>query len=144
MKTITPEELYQKLKSKENLVILDVRAEEKYNHYHIEASGITNLNINKTEIFNLEENDREEINNLPKDRAIIVTCTTGNSATKCANILAERDYDVVVLQGGITAWKEYSGGSILKGNRSESLWISALKDITKVNFKMKIKERCLL
>ena len=108
MKTITPEELYQKLNSKENLVILDVRAEEKYNDYHIEATGIKNLNINKTEIFNLEENNREEISDLPKDKPIIVTCTTGNSATNCANILAERDYDVVVLEGGITAWKEYN------------------------------------
>lgn len=108
MKKITPEELYQKLNSEENLVILDVRAEEKYNDYHIEATGIENMNINKTEIFNLEEIERAEINNLPKDKPIIVTCTTGNSATKCANILVKRDYDVAVLEGGITAWKEYN------------------------------------
>lgn len=107
MKTITPEELYQKMNSKENLVILDVRAEEKYNDFHINASGIESLNINKTEIFKLEETNSIEVNNLPKDKKFIVTCTTGNSATKCANILTEREYDVVVLKGGITAWKEY-------------------------------------
>jgi rhodanese-related sulfurtransferase len=44
---------------------------------------------------------------LPKDKEIIVTCTTGNSATRCATILSEKDYHVVVLEGGITAWKNY-------------------------------------
>lgn len=106
MKKITPEELYQKINSKENLTILDVRAEEKYNDFHIVASGIEGLNIKKNEIFKLEDN-MKEVKSLPKDKKLIVTCTTGNSATKCANILAERDYDVVVLEGGITAWKEY-------------------------------------
>ena len=107
VKTITPEELFQKMNAQEKLVVLDVRAEEKYNDFHIEGSKIESLNINKADIFKLEENNQEDIHSLPKDKEIIVTCTTGNSATKCGNILSERDYDVVVLEGGITAWKEY-------------------------------------
>ncbi|GAA0338240.1 hypothetical protein GCM10008967_30630 [Bacillus carboniphilus] len=107
LKKITAEDFYKKLK-KEKVLLLDVRAEEKYNEYHIEDSNVDSLNINKMEIFKLEDAPSKELT-LPKNREIVVTCTTGNSATKCASILSNLDYDVVVLEGGITAWKEYEG-----------------------------------
>lgn len=107
VKKITPEELFQKMENQENILLLDVRAEEKYNDFHIKSSSIKNLNIYKSDIFKLEDNNEEVIHSLPKDKEIIVTCTTGNSATKCANILSGREYNVVILDGGITAWKEY-------------------------------------
>lgn len=107
LKKITPEELFQKMNEQEKVVLLDVRAEEKYNDFHIEGPTIESQNINKTEVFNLEESQEKAIDSLPKDKEIIVTCTTGNSATKCANILSEQDYNVAVLEGGITAWKEF-------------------------------------
>lgn len=107
VKKITPEELFQKMENQENILLLDVRAEEKYNNFHIKSSSINNLNIYKSDIFELEENKEEIIHSLPNDKEIIITCTTGNSATKCANILSEREYNVAVLEGGITAWKEY-------------------------------------
>ncbi|SOC18036.1 rhodanese-related sulfurtransferase [Ureibacillus xyleni] len=107
LKIITPEELFGKMREGEKLVLLDVRAEEKYNDYHIEGKHIETLNINKNDIFELETSNEKIIDSLPTNEQVIVTCTTGNSATKCANILAEKEYDVVVLEGGITAWKEY-------------------------------------
>lgn len=107
VKMVTPEELYQKINAQEKLIVLDVRAEEKYIDFHIEGSEIESLNINKADIFKLEETHQEDLQSLSKDYEIIVTCTTGNSATKCANILSARQYDVVVLEGGNTTWKEY-------------------------------------
>jgi rhodanese-related sulfurtransferase len=103
IKRMSPEELHKKIENQEKVVLLDVRAEEKYNEFHIEDPGIENLNINKAKI--LEET--ASIDSLPKDKEIIVTCTTGNSAAKCATILYDKDYNVTVLEGGITAWKEY-------------------------------------
>lgn len=107
IKKITPEELYQKLATDEKVVVLDVRDEQKYEDYHIEDMNVESLNIHKTKIFELAENEKIEMNSLPKEKEIVVTCTTGNSATKCATILFEHEYDVVILEGGITAWKEY-------------------------------------
>lgn len=104
LKKISPEALNEKMQNQEKVILLDVRAEEKYNQYHIEDLALENINIPKTNIF---EGKEEVISKLPKDKEIIVTCTTGNSATKCANILAEKDYNVIVLEGGVTAWKEY-------------------------------------
>lgn len=106
LKKITPEELIQKMNELEKVVLLDVRAEDKYNDFHIEGPKIESQNIHKAEIFKLEEN-KGAIDSLPKDQEIIVTCTTGNSATKCANILSNQEYNVSVLEGGITAWKEF-------------------------------------
>lgn len=107
LKKISPEDLYKKIKGQEKVVLLDVRAEEKYNDFHIEDPSIENLNINKTEIFNQAENGVTTFDSLPKGKEVIVTCTTGNSATKCATILSDNNYDVIVLDGGITAWKKY-------------------------------------
>ncbi|THE13048.1 rhodanese-like domain-containing protein [Bacillus timonensis] len=103
LKKITPEELYQKMNEQEKVVLLDVRAEDKYNDFHIEGPTIESQNLYKAEILN----NGKAIDSLPKNKEIIVTCTTGNSATKCANILSEHEYNVAVLEGGITAWKEY-------------------------------------
>ena len=107
IKTISPKELEERLKENAQTYILDVRAEEKYNDFHIEAAKIKNFNIPKTTIFELEEKSDEEVASLPKNHEIIVTCTTGNSAKKCATILSRKNYNVALLEGGITAWKEY-------------------------------------
>jgi rhodanese-related sulfurtransferase len=100
---ITPKELHERLQGEEKLVLLDVRDKEKYNQFHIEES----CNVPKSVIFGLEESGEITLQSLPKGQEMIVTCTTGNSATKCAQILDAHNYQVTVLDGGITAWKAY-------------------------------------
>jgi rhodanese-related sulfurtransferase len=104
-KKISPKELHERILGEEKAVLLDVRAEEKYKDFHIESSQVVSFNIPKTEIFNLEEGG--VLSQLPKERPVVVTCTTGNSAAKCAKILDELGFKVEVLEGGLTAWKEY-------------------------------------
>lgn len=103
IKKLTAKELHEKLQGVEDVVVLDVRAVEKYNEFHIEDSH----NIPKTNIFKMEENEGDPSLSLPQDKEIIVTCTTGNSAAKCATILEAHNYKVTVLDGGITAWNAY-------------------------------------
>jgi rhodanese-related sulfurtransferase len=103
IKKLTPKELHEKLLGNDKAVVLDVRAEEKYNEFHIEESR----NIPKTIIFEMEEKEGTPPLALPRDREVIVTCTTGNSAAKCAKILDAHNYNVTVLDGGLTAWKTY-------------------------------------
>lgn len=107
MQKITPKELFEKIKTNDETCILDVRAEEKYANSHIEGKNIQSINIPKSLIFNLDVDDSESTSVLPKNKEIIVTCTTGNSAEKCAAILSDKEYNVTLLEGGITAWKEY-------------------------------------
>lgn len=103
IKNLTAKELHERLQGDEKVVVLDVRAEEKYKEFHIETSQ----NIPKTIIFEMEENEGNYSLSLPQDSEIIVTCTTGNSAAKCAKILDAHNYKVTVLEGGLTAWKAY-------------------------------------
>jgi rhodanese-related sulfurtransferase len=105
IKKISPKELHERMEKKEKMLLLDVRAEEKFNEFHIEEPEAETRNIPKNNIFEMDVRGSEV--SLPKGEEIIVTCTTGNSAAKCAAILSEKDYNVLVLEGGITAWKEY-------------------------------------
>ncbi|MFK4997915.1 rhodanese-like domain-containing protein [Bacillus sp. N9] len=100
MKTISAQELQTKIEESEDLCILDVRAKEKFEKEHIKKENIETMNIPKHMIF------EDQPIALPKDKEIVVTCTTGNSARKCAAILEEKGYAVTLLKGGITAWKE--------------------------------------
>jgi rhodanese-related sulfurtransferase len=104
-KKISPKELLERIQGKEKVVVLDVRAEEKYRDYHIEDTQVMSVNIPKTEIFELTEG--VESLALPKEGPIVVTCTTGNSAEKCAKILDGLGLQVEVLEGGLTDWKEF-------------------------------------
>lgn len=106
VKKITARELFEKINSEEPITVADVRAAKKYDQFHIEATNVENFNVPKNEIFALEYDEEKIIPQLPKNEEIIVTCTTGNSAAKCAALL-NKDYNVTVLEGGITAWKEY-------------------------------------
>jgi rhodanese-related sulfurtransferase len=101
---ITPKELYEKMKQ-ENVTLLDVRAEEKYKAYHLEGSNIESLNIPKTHILNHTFDAKTD--SLPQGKEIIVACTTGNSAARCAAVLSEKEFNATVLVGGIKAWKEF-------------------------------------
>lgn len=105
MKKITPQQLKDKL-AIEKVRVLDVRTEEKFQKSHLQHENAENLNVFKEEIFTLEEN--EDVTELPftKDEEIVVTCTTGNSATRCTKILTDKGYNVTVLEGGMTAWNK--------------------------------------
>lgn len=96
----------EKLTNNEEVFILDVRSADKYDAYHIEDKNVQSQNIDKTLIFSINEDSGEVISSLPKNQEIIVTCTTGNSAKKCADILSEKGFNVTLLSGGVTAWKE--------------------------------------
>lgn len=107
MKSISAAQLADKLSKNEKVTILDVRSPDKYNNYHINGAHVHSMNIEKTVIFEIQDGStQEKISSLPKNKEIIVTCTTGNSAKKCADILSAQGYDVTLLSGGVTAWKE--------------------------------------
>jgi rhodanese-related sulfurtransferase len=107
VKVISPKALDEKIQNNEPIFLLDVRAEEKYKDYHIIDPNIKNQNIPKNIIFDLAENGEAGLQSLPKNSEIVITCTTGNSARKCGEILSKKEYQVTLLEGGITAWKQY-------------------------------------
>jgi rhodanese-related sulfurtransferase len=78
-------------------IILDVRTPEEYKQGHIK---------NATTINFYDDNFKDQVEKLPKNKPILVYCKGGNRSAKAANILKYLGYsEIYNLKGGITAWK---------------------------------------
>jgi rhodanese-related sulfurtransferase len=87
---ITPQALQERLERGENLFVLDIRREADYKAGHIEtAQNIWWFDIGK----NLDK--------LPKDRIILATCYSGQSAGQVVGALTVMGYEALSLAGGM-------------------------------------------
>ena len=96
MELVCPKDVSERIKSNENLVILDIRED-----YELVICGLEAIHIPMEEV-------QSRLSEIPKDKDLIVMCRTGIRAMALANLL-ETDYDytnVFVLDGGIMAWKD--------------------------------------
>ncbi|MCS7310956.1 MAG: MBL fold metallo-hydrolase, partial [Armatimonadetes bacterium] len=57
--------------------------------------------------FTFLENEEESIARVPKDRLIVAVCAKGGSSEYVANMLRERGYRALNLEGGMIAWGNY-------------------------------------
>jgi len=103
MANISAKQLKEKLDD-HKVCVLDVRATEKFARNQITHHNTDMINIPKQRIFDTADNDEPIDLPFSKGTEIVITCTTGNSAGKCADILEDKGYQVTVLEGGITAW----------------------------------------
>jgi hydroxyacylglutathione hydrolase len=84
------------------LVVLDVREKGKWDGGHIK--GAHHIYAGHIE---------SRLNEVPRDRPIVVTCNTGNHASLVASILRREGHrEVYNLLGGMVAWKEAGYNSI--------------------------------
>lgn len=89
---ISSEEVYKMMKN-EDVVIIDVREDFEYEGGHLENS------------INIPLDDLEKkINEIDKDKKIIVYCLSGNRAQIALEILAEKGYNNIYTFGGIKDW----------------------------------------
>ncbi|KAA6461466.1 MULTISPECIES: MBL fold metallo-hydrolase [Bacillus cereus group] len=107
------------------LFILDVRNETDYVDWKIEGKQVTSIN---KPYFDLLEGVEEILDELPKDKDILVVCAKEGSSMFVAEQLVESGLkNVHYLAGGMKAWSEYvkplkvgnlkDGGSIYQFNR---------------------------
>ncbi|HSA77649.1 MAG TPA: rhodanese-like domain-containing protein [Nitrospirota bacterium] len=102
---IGPEDLTEKIKSGEDFFLLDVRTPTEHAVQAIEGSSLIPLQ---------ELGGR--IDELPRDKDIVVYCRVGNrSAYACAH-LARMGYNVKNLEGGIMLWNMSGNVSIPKAS----------------------------
>jgi len=107
-KTISAHDLLDKLKSGESVFLLDVRDEEKFRSGSLEHDGATPVNIPYVAMKDDQDSIRDQVAELPKDKIIVTLCTTGNKAQKAAQLLCEKGFSAVSIEGGLTAWNELS------------------------------------
>lgn len=87
---ISPADLHQRLQNGEDIFVLDIRREADYQAGHIEtAQNIWWFDVGK------------ELNKVPKDKRVVVTCYSGQSAAQVIGVLSVMGYDVSALTGGM-------------------------------------------
>jgi rhodanese-related sulfurtransferase len=83
--------------SKTEKIILDVRTPSEYKSGHLAEAKLMNVN---------DENFKQQISVLQKDKPVYVYCAAGVRSNKAAKILRQEGFtNVFELSGGIQAWQ---------------------------------------
>ena len=64
---------------------------------------------------------RDRLDEIPRDRDVVVVCKMGIVANQATRILRDEDYDATTLRGGMSAWNGYQNDSLSYKLRS-LLW----------------------
>jgi rhodanese-related sulfurtransferase len=92
--SITPEEVFRIISQGKNIFLLDVRTEDEYKQGHIEGANLI-------PVQDLES----RLDEIPRDRQIIVYCKSGVRSRSAASILIENGFGMVYDMGGISDWQ---------------------------------------
>ena len=97
------EDLFKWITDKnEKFNILDVRNEEEFAKFKVEAPFVTPVNVPYID-FTLDE--EESVKKVPRDKKIRVVCSKEGSAKYVSEILAKSGFkDVAYLEAGIKSW----------------------------------------
>ncbi|WP_428325587.1 rhodanese-like domain-containing protein [Nitrosopumilus sp.] len=95
---IDSQELSQKLAANEDLYLLDVREPDELLQSKIDGA----INIPLAEIF-----QSSTLDEIPKDKPVVIICGSGNRATIATYAMAQEGIDFQVLEGGMIAWNAY-------------------------------------
>ncbi len=83
----------------ENAFLLDVRSRQEFDIVHIPAIGgkrVVNIPLN--ELFS-------RLDEIPKERDIVIICTTGNQSERARDLLLEAGFPrVTSVSGGMQVW----------------------------------------
>lgn len=106
MKVISVEELKQKVSSKKDLHIIDVRELPEYNEDNIGALHLPLSQISQYQIDEIEDWDMDD--------EIFLHCRSGQRSAQACLILECMGYrNVFNVDGGIVAWRERFGSECL-------------------------------
>ena len=101
-KEITPREVKQRLDAGDDLLLIDVR----------EPGEVQVASIEDAQVYPLSQ-ARDWIDQLPRDREIIVFCHHGSRSAQVTMALMQRGYtDVLNMAGGIDQWSQQVDPSV--------------------------------
>ena len=111
MQAITAEKLNEWVVNQKEFFIFDVRNENDFEDWKVEGENIQYLNI---PYFELIDGVDEIVNQLPKDKDIVVICAKEGSSVMVAEMLSDAGFDVSYLSGGMKSWSEYLYAKFLR------------------------------
>ncbi|TGB02842.1 MBL fold metallo-hydrolase [Halobacillus salinus] len=105
IKEMTVKEVAKKVLNKENMFILDVRTEDAFQDWKIESDSFDYMNV---PYFDLLDGVEEIMDDLPKDKDVLVVCAKGGSSQMVGEMLVDEGFtNVYSLEGGMKAWSEH-------------------------------------
>lgn len=102
---ITVAELDEMMERGEPFLLLDVRNQDEFERWKIE--GRNPFETIHIPYFAFLENEEGNVSRIPKGKRIVAVCAKGGSSDYVANVLRDRGYDAVNLEGGMIAWGNY-------------------------------------
>ena len=102
--SIEPKTLKERIDTGEDIVLLDTRATEEFDQWHIDGENVSVVNVPYFEFLLNDEFDEDLVADLPDDREVTVLCAKGGSSEYVASLLDERGYDVNHLVRGMNGW----------------------------------------
>lgn len=104
IRNVTVEEA-KKMVEKGDVFILDVRTPSEFNSSHIEGATLIPVTNSGGSNLNPDQLLESRINEVPKDKEILVYCRSGHRSTSASKILVNAGYSQVYnMEGGINAW----------------------------------------
>ena len=100
--SVSAAEVGEKLKNGKRPLVVDVRQPDEYRRGHISGSKLIPLG---------ELSSR--MNELPKDKEIVLVCASGNRSRSATKRLVSEGYNAVNMNGGMMSWAR-SGQAIKK------------------------------
>lgn len=98
VQVISPEQMADELREKEEIQLVDVRTPEEFLEGHLE---------NAQNICIASSDFEDKIKLLDKNKPVFLYCKTGRRSANAAKILEEMGFTKVYdMQGGIVNWKE--------------------------------------
>ena len=94
---VSPVQVYEAVYGEDSLQLIDVRTAEEYSVSHLK---------NAQNICVTDDDFRDKVAVLDKNKPVYVYCKSGNRSGKAAKILKEMGFEKVYdLQGGISSWE---------------------------------------
>lgn len=98
---VSVDEAYQMYQ--DGTFVLDVRTSEEWNEFH--APNTTLIPLDEL---------ASRLNELPKDRTIVVVCRSGNRSQAGRDILVQAGFNATSMNGGLNEWRA-SGHPVVSG-----------------------------
>lgn len=104
VKNVTVEEA-KKMVEREDVFLLDVRTPSEFNSSHIEDATLIPVTNAFGSNLNLDSLLEVRINEVPKNKKILVYCRSGHRSTSASAMLLNAGYSQVYnMEGGINSW----------------------------------------
>ena len=102
IKTISPQDLYRRIKLGHNVALFDVRSQDEYEEGHIMGASLYPLKSFNNDMANILQKIHLSYSVPP---TIYVICASGSEAGEACQYLADTGYEYIIkLEGGMHAW----------------------------------------